>query len=733
MIPRIVLSLLAALVLASPAAAQSGGAPGGSLPAFRTDRELVRFLRSLERPETPRPPPAAPAPAATATLPQPACTAPADTSPRPPLRNLSGENVAEITGRVTDARGCPEVAVLIRIASLNVGAATGADGTYRLLIPAARLHAGEPVQIAATRPGLGPVTRSITLAPGTRLTHDFRVLPQIVLLEDVVITGTAGAASITNNQHDGVDEGAIVKLHGDYLVILRRGRLFTVDVGGNSLRPVSMVNAFGDDGDPDAWYDEMLVSGDQVVVIGYSYDRGGTEVGLFRIDRQGGLHYRETYHLRSNDYYSSRNYASRLIGTRLILYAPVPADAYDDPPNEWMPAMRRWHKDAEDEDFRRIVRPGRVYGPGRALHDDDYPVMHTVTSCELGREPMACDATAVLGPWGRVFYVSPTSVYVWTSDWTKNLRRAPSTVYRIPLDGSPPSALGVEGSPLDQMSFLESGDGHLNVLVRSEGRGDGMWNAERDGGQVALLRVPLRRFGDGRGSAPAHAYRALPMPGGDRYRLSNRFVGRHLLYGAALDRNRTRSGVAYAVRWADGRLAQIPIPHGVDRVEVMGGDAVVVGTDSTDLHFTGIRLGREPRAAQRYVHPRAQQGEDRSHGFFYRADAPDQGVIGLPITGPGEAAYSHLTEESASVLFVENRDAAFRPLGQLAARPEDAEDDHCIASCVDWYGNSRPIFLRGRILALLGYEIVEGAVTDGRIREVRRAGFAPPAAVAAKN
>src|SRR5215831_7957524 len=30
--------------------------------------------------------------------------------------------------------------------------------------------------------------------------------------------------SITNTQHAGVDEGGIVKLHGDHLVVLRRGR-----------------------------------------------------------------------------------------------------------------------------------------------------------------------------------------------------------------------------------------------------------------------------------------------------------------------------------------------------------------------------------------------------------------------------------------------------------------------------------------------------------------------------
>ncbi len=37
--------------------------------------------------------------------------------------------------------------------------------------------------------------------------------------------------SVTNTQHAGVDEGGIVKVHGDHLVVLRRGRLFTVAIG----------------------------------------------------------------------------------------------------------------------------------------------------------------------------------------------------------------------------------------------------------------------------------------------------------------------------------------------------------------------------------------------------------------------------------------------------------------------------------------------------------------------
>src|SRR5262249_9941769 len=142
-------------------------------------------------------------------------------------------------------------------------------------------------------------------------------------------TAAADADSVTNVQHAGVDEGGIVKVHGDHLVVLRRGRLFTVKIGDNQLRPVAALDAFGRGIDPQgAWYDEMLVSGDDIVIIGYSYARGGSEIGLFKISSAGQLTYKGTYHLRSNDYYSSRNYASRLVGDKLIMYSPLYLNPY---------------------------------------------------------------------------------------------------------------------------------------------------------------------------------------------------------------------------------------------------------------------------------------------------------------------------------------------------------------------------------------------------------------------
>ena len=256
--------------------------------------------------------------------------------------------------------------------------------------------------------------------------------------------------SVTNNQHAGVDEGGIVKVHGDHLVILRRGRLFTVKIGDNALKPVDAVDAFAPGVNPQSdWYDEMLVSGNTVVVVGYSYGRGGTEINLFDIGELGELDYRSTYHLRSNDYYSSRNYASRLIGSKLIFYTPMYLGYGGGDPMERFPAVRKWHKGATTNEFRRIIEPTNIYRAERPVESNYGMALHTVTVCDLASRDFSCTATATLGAPGRVFYVSPSSVYVWTTDWSYNYGesrkpKSSSLLYKMPLDGSAPSAVGVK-------------------------------------------------------------------------------------------------------------------------------------------------------------------------------------------------------------------------------------------------------------------------------------------------
>lgn len=554
--------------------------------------------------------------------------------------------------------------------------------------------------------------------------------------------GPAGAAdgadgaseSITNVQTQGVDEGGIVKQAGDHLVILRRGRLFTVRVGGDELRPVAMLDAYAPGADPrGAWYDELLVSGSTVVVIGYSYARGGTEIGLFELGRDGALAYRATYHLRSADYYASRNYASRLVDGKLVFYAPTLLQPWAPSHVGQFPALRRWGAAGAagrdvPADFERILPATRIYRT-----DDDFDpalplALHTVTQCELGRASLRCEASAVLGPAGRVFYVSAASVYVWTTGAPRGhagerpeKTQPPSALFRLPLDGDVPTAIKTAGVPVDPLSFLEERDGHLSVLLHEAGPGEGMWGAERSHGRLALLRLPLSALGDGRGVAASEWYRRLPGP--TRGALHNRHVGDWLLWGG--------EDGAWALRPAarDEAVALAP-GHAVERIEALGEHALLVGNAGSELRFSAVRLqrGRAALAGTQRL-PDAQQGETRTHGFFYRQTGREEGLLGLPVLGSQSMQRAGWRSQAAHVVFLRQRDLDFTALGDLAAAPAGRQEDGCRASCVDWYGNARPIFLGQRVLALMGYELVEGQLRgrggDERIETRRAINFWP--------
>jgi hypothetical protein len=541
------------------------------------------------------------------------------------------------------------------------------------------------------------------------------------------------AASITNNQEANVDEGDIVKMRGDTLVILRRGRLFTVSLAGGAMRPVDVIDAFppGTSG-ANSWYDEMLISGDRVIVVGYSYGRGGTEINRFRLDPAGRLRFEDAWHLKSNDYYSSRNYASRLIGNRLIFYTPLDLE-WEDSPFEVLPGVRRWQggEGAARRRFKRIARADRVFivPAMRKSSDAVVDTLHSVTTCDLTAADLGCSATAVLGPQSRTFYVSAQGVYLWVTDaWESD--RPESYLYRLPFGRERPSATAARGVPIDQFSFREDpAEGLLNVLVRSDGGGDAMFAPEVGGGAggVALLRVRFSDFGDASRQLPRSRYRFLPsVPG---WSFHNRFAGEYVLYGAATGGGSARSDLI-AARLGDGRVTRLSMPHSVDRIELLGRDAMVIGGTSRGLGFSTVELtGTEPDLGDRYVHPDSAEGESRSHAFFFSPDADspggDSGIVGLPVAKRADPALARFFGSAAAMVFLRREDRRLAPAGELEAQTKGVADDDCKASCVDWYGNARPIFWGGRTFALLGYELVEGALDGGRIREVGRVSFAP--------
>jgi len=551
----------------------------------------------------------------------------------------------------------------------------------------------------------------------------------------------SSATSITNNQEQGVDEGDIVKVRGDDLLILRRGRLYAVRMSAGRLVPKSVISVGPPGVSPASWYDEMLVHGDDVLVLGYGYERRATEVNRFHLDADGVLTYRDTILLRSGDYYSSRNYATRVVGHHLVLYTPVPLFeiTHENGRNQNRPAVPAtrtltgaWRPAA---DWDHVYRPVRKLGYS--------PLVHTVHFCDLSTPTFECRSQGVVGPYARTFYVSRRAVYLWVNSTPRDpdelaptndtyyhgfdRHNAGAVVYRFPFDQSAVTAVVASGGPLDQFSFRET-PGALQVLVTSDGQGDGMWGPEVTHGAMGLYQIPLVMFSRDAPVLPPAMLRRVPH-GEQNGMLQNRFVGDYVLYGSGETWWR-RSHIAGEQRVRvhhipDGETQEIPLTHGVDRIEPMARDAVIVGVQGSDLHLTALALDADhARPAGHFVRPDAAQGETRSHGFFYLPAGDRQGTLGLPLRRGGARGWRQLIEGSAEVMFLRVRGLEFSRFGSLVAHaPPPGFNDRCVASCMDWYGNARPIFYRGRIFALMGYELVEGAVDGDALGERSRTNY----------
>jgi len=107
-----------------------------------------------------------------------------------PSEALGQQQTGQITGQVTDARsGAPLAQVQVYIEGTGLGGLTRADGRYTIMNAPAGAH-----QILAQRIGMGLETREVTVVAGESTTVDFALVPQALGLDEIVITGTAGAA-----------------------------------------------------------------------------------------------------------------------------------------------------------------------------------------------------------------------------------------------------------------------------------------------------------------------------------------------------------------------------------------------------------------------------------------------------------------------------------------------------------------------------------------------------------
>lgn len=550
---------------------------------------------------------------------------------------------------------------------------------------------------------------------------------------------------ITNNQTIGVDEGGIVKQVGRFLVTLQDARLFTIDLGteeGAPLRLADRIDVYRSSDQAAEWYDEMLVHGRRILVTAYSYRDQASEISVFDMGEDGRLTRSGRFLLSSEDYYSTENYATRLVGDNLVFYAPQPLPLYENAPIRW-PRLRRAEEGGEADAGEPMIGPTDVYAP---IGNVASPVLHTLSVCPL-KERLQCRTTAFVGPWMRELYVSPTDAFLWVAapdglpwsiDYGNRQRQAcpggspavndeAALLYRVPLDGGAMGAVAVDGSPADQFAFESSGGRFRALLGRAE---PGCRGGDAPA-SLTLLDLPLTAFGDRVRHVSPRAYAALPRIEGGQ--LENRFVGGWLVYGGRTEWSsdapqapaKPMESSLFAVPLASPAQARrLTLPHNAIRIERAGSDAVVTGyRDMGGLSLSYVALGAAPRLASTTQLAGRVESENRSHAFSAWIRGDGSGLIGLATSGSAARSGRGWSDsESSDLSFVAvGADKSLSGAGELTLRGRKPQPGYsCEVSCIDWYGNSRAIFTGGRIFALMGTELVEGRIANGRIAPVGR-------------
>jgi hypothetical protein len=353
----------------------------------------------------------------------------------------------------------------------------------------------------------------------------------------------------------------------------------------------------------------------------------------------------------------------------------------------------------------------------------------------------------VVGPWNRETYVTPDNYYLWlTADFheydqtreredcvegrdTFHKRGHPSAVYRLTLSRHSLTAVHTEGWPSDQFA-MEERDGDLWALVQRPPATCRSLDDDDTGYPLALAKVPQERFAPRPESLSMSSYFRVPRIH-NPWEQQTRFSRNHVLYGstrsywdgdAETDLTRQLTVVPLA---SPMRARQLVLPHGVTRIELFGENAVSFGhMPGSDFAVSSVSLRRKPSIADTQVVPGVVESEGRSHAFNARVEYDGSGIFGLPVQDVAALHSRYWRETPVDVHFFTataalNLDSA-RELSSNPALQRDSTAYSCEVSCYDWYGNARPVFFRDRIFALIGLELIEGALLEGRIWETGR-------------
>jgi hypothetical protein len=664
---------------------------------------------------------------------------------RSPSREISASSRAAgvvVHARLQDTSGRSIPNASIEIDGTGIRAISNADGEATLRIRVEPMSPSGVTTVTSKLIGYRFVRGSFKAFPGDTVDIEATHCVQALRLQQPV--SNSGARSAPEYRVDGdpppdVEQGATARVVGRFLVILRRGRLFVIDLEtgkrtGHSLRPAGVIDVPEEGLDSQSLrYEKVFAYGNRIIVWGRRYFGRGIDIASFTLGHNGNLFRDATYQIRVD---CDNDCEPSFLAGRLVFHRAIPISLKSDEPYASLPAIRRWTREATEKDFHQLVTPSSVFRFSNDSSFGRHVAVHAITVCDARSAELTCQTRALIGPSSDAFYVSPSAAYIWTESSQSHSKAAPGTqstsmLARVPLGGSTPTGLRVSGSPTDASSFREEDGKTLRVFVRLNGETSD--TPDSAGHTAALLRVSLADFGDGTHAASAGDYRTLPTVEGNSF--ENRFVGKWLIYGIGhadyiMDESMF-SSTLFAVRVDGGEPLRFRLPHMMDRMYVAGSISITIGSSSKmELIASALNLTDDLVHAKEFAVPPPARGHLELAAFAAPDDVTGKSVIGVTVRRHwhDDPPSRVLSRNSTEILFLRIADGRLTQVGAIQPRSQifTADGaDACIGSCEAWYGYARAIFVRDRIFALVGYELVEAGITHGRLVELQRLDFSP--------
>ncbi|MEQ9316937.1 MAG: hypothetical protein RLN72_13865, partial [Henriciella sp.] len=384
-------------------------------------------------------------------------------------------------------------------------------------------------------------------------------------------------------------------------------------------------------------------------------------------------------------------------------------------------------------------------------------LLHTITLCPLRdlKAPDApvpdCRTTAFIAGDSYEYYASQDAVWLWVNEAYANWwNRSPAehdgdksaVLYSIPYGEGAPGVAKVQGEPVNQFSLAADAD-VFRAFVELEL--DEQEDEPSEAGEESLYRLlQLPRSSIGAEPAAVDQSHYVTLPDVTEGPIENRFTNTHFVYttenpyvyfyGDEEDMGPQPSTLAVVRLEAPESPVMLTLNQNVIRLERARDHIIATGyQDRRGLSLTSLDLrGEDPRIAGQLTLISRYESENRSHAFNSSIGAEGDGLIGLPtVLQQWESGRWVWRSDSSDLSYISvAKDASLRSAGTLkGADGEPHEDYECEVSCIDWYGNSRPIFTLGRIFALSGTSVVEGELSEERVSEIRRVDLTVPIGV----